>query len=354
MKGGFRTMKAIIIMLGVQIFLGDFIFGCAESPSEAFLPEDVQHSIPLDQIHKGGPGKDGIPALTNPKVLTVQDGDGYLRDTDIVIGVTFNGESRAYPIRIMNWHEIVNDQVGGVDLLISYCPLCGTGIVFDPLINGMAHTFGVSGLLYNSDLLMYERGTKPSSLWAQILGEAVVGPLTGTKLKVLPSVQTTWEEWKRQHPDTTVLDINTGFSRDYNRNPYLGYDKESSTYFPVSNRDNRLFSKEWVYGITIGDAQKAYKLESLKAARVLNDSIVGVNLVLIADDISGAVRAYQRGVHVFTGHATNLGDESNIKWKITEDALINAKTGERLDRLPGVNSFWFGWVAFYPETELYQ
>ena len=143
-------------------------------------------------------------------------------DDDIVIGVTFSGESRAYPIRILNWHEIANDRVGGTDILVSYCPLCGTGIVFDSRINGKVHTFGVSGLLYNSDLLMYERGTKESSLWAQILGEAVVGPLTGTKLTVLPSVQTTWGEWKAQHPDTKVLDVNTGYSRDYGRNPYSG------------------------------------------------------------------------------------------------------------------------------------
>jgi len=345
------TLSMFVVILIVS---GIPSSGCAESPSDEFLPEGVKHSVPLDEIQSGGPPKDGIPALTNPKLLTAQAGDGYLRNDDIVIGVMFNGESRAYPIRILNWHEIANDRVGGMDILVSYCPLCGTGIVFDPQINGKSHTFGVSGLLYNSDLLMYERGTKASSLWAQLLGEAVVGPLTGTKLKVLLSVQTTWAEWKGQHLDTKVLDVNTGYSRDYGRNPYLGYDKESGTYFPVSHKDNRLFVKEWVYGITIQDSPRVYKIESLKAKGVLNDSLGGVNLVLITDNTSGSVRAYQRGNHTFTGTAASLRDESNLQWKITEDALTHPKTNERLERVPGVHAFWFGWVAFYPGTELFQ
>ena len=271
-----------------------------------------------------------------------------------MIGVTFDGESRAYPIRILNWHEIVNDRVGGMEVLVSYCPLCGTGIVFDSRINGKAHAFGVSGLLYNSDLLMYERGTKQSSLWAQLLGEAVVGPLTGTKLEILPAVQTSWGEWKARHPGTKVLDVDTGHSRNYAANPYVGYDQQSGTYFPVAHTDDRLFSKEWVYGIMLGDSSKAYKLESLKDEGVLNDSLGGMNLVLIADAASGSVRVYQRNSHTFSGEATAVRDESKQRWEITEDALINPQTGERLDRVPGVHSFWFGWIAFHPETELFQ
>lgn len=341
-------------MIPMIIILGIGIVGCEQSPAGQFLPEDVEHSIPLNQIRDGGPGKDGIPALTNPRLLTAEEGSRYLANTDIVIGIAFNGQSRAYPIRILNWHEIVNDRVGDVDILVSYCPLCGTGIVFDPEINGKARTFGVSGLLYNSDLLMYERGTAQGSLWAQLLGEAVVGPLTGEKLEVLPSVQTAWREWKAQHPDTTVLDINTGHSRDYRRSPYVGYDQQSGTYFPVANEDDRLFAKEWIYGMTIADSQKAYRLESLKDRAVLNDSLGGINLVLIANEDSGSVRAYQRGNHTFAGKATAVRNGSGLQWKITEEALINPNTGERLDRITGVHSFWFGWVAFYPDTQLFD
>jgi hypothetical protein len=351
---GHLTIKGINFWRVLPILLIFLILGCAETPKEEFLPEGVQHSIPLDRIHNGGPGKDGIPALTNPPIVNAKTGNRYLKDDDIVIGVTFNGESRAYPLRILNWHELVNDEVGGDPILVSFCPLCGTGIVFDPRINGKVHTFGVSGLLYNSDLLMYERGSKESSLWAQLLGEAVVGPLTGTKLKIRPSVQTMWGEWLAAHPDTTVLDRNTGFSRNYDRNPYVGYDKESGTIFPVSNFDKRLFSKEWVYGIAIDDAQKAYTLKALKSKGVLNDAVGGVNIVLIADDHSGGVRAYRRDTHTFVGNTKTLHDESSGKWQITEDTLINTKTGERLERVPGVNSFWFGWAAFYPDTELFQ
>ncbi|MCZ6679846.1 MAG: DUF3179 domain-containing protein [Candidatus Poribacteria bacterium] len=347
-------MRKIALAIPLIITVGILNFGCDQSPVDEFLPEEVEHSIPLNEIHDGGPGKDGIPALTNPELLTAGGGDGYLRDTDLVIGVTFDGESRAYPIRILNWHELVNDRVGGRNILVSYCPLCGTGIVFDSRINGEVHTFGVSGLLYNSDLLMYERDTEQGSLWAQLLGEAVVGPLTGTKLEMLPSVQTTWEEWKALHPDTMVLDVKTGHARDYRTNPYVGYDQASGTYFPVANKDDRLFSKEWIYGITIEDSQKAYKLESLKAQGVVNDSLGGANLVLITDERSGSVRAYQRGNHTFAGEATAIHDASNLRWEINEDALVNLKTGERLERIAGVNSFWFGWVAFYPQTELFE
>ena len=165
-----------------------------------------EHSIPINEIHSGGPAKDGIPALYDPEFITANDAH-YLKSSDRVLGLSINGESKAYPLRILNWHELVNDRVGGTDVLVSYCPLCGTGMAFDSNINGERTLFGVSGKLYNSDVLFYDRKTE--SLWSQIKMEAVTGPLTGSRLKLLPLVHTTWEAWKKKHPDTKVLSKKT-------------------------------------------------------------------------------------------------------------------------------------------------
>lgn len=154
-----------------------------------FFPDGVLHSIPLSDIVQGGPPKDGIPALSRPKTVPASQAT-YLKGSDIVLGVAFDDKSRAYPIRIMNWHEIVNDLVGNTHLLLTYCPLCGTGIAFDSIVKGETRFFGVSGLLYESNLLMYDRGANEPSSWSQVRGESVVGPLTGAKLKLLPIVQT--------------------------------------------------------------------------------------------------------------------------------------------------------------------
>ena len=153
-----------------------------------FFPDGVKHSLPLNEILPGDPLKDGIPALTNPTTVPANAAD-YLNDTDLVLGITINGESRAYPLRILNWHEIANDMLGGKPLAVTFCPLCGTGIALDPVVDGEAIEFGVSGLLHNSDLLMYDRGTDTPSLWAQAPGKAVVGPRTGTLLDLLPITQ---------------------------------------------------------------------------------------------------------------------------------------------------------------------
>ncbi|MBI1926772.1 DUF3179 domain-containing protein, partial [Candidatus Poribacteria bacterium] len=241
-----------------------------------FFPDGVKHSIPLNEIFHGGPLKDGIPALTNPRTINAGTAD-YLRDTDIVLGITLNGQSRAYPLRILNWHEIVNDTLGGQKILVTFCPLCGTGIVFNPVVAGEPLEFGVSGMLYNNDLLMYNRNTDTPSLWAQALGEAVVGPKTGMLLDLLPVTQTQWGEWKAAHPDTTVLSTATGYNRDYNFNPYAGYDRDPGLLFPLGGKeDTRLNRKTKVLGVRVGNTSKAYVLEDFRRTQVVNDEVGGV------------------------------------------------------------------------------
>ena len=185
-----------------------------------------------------GPGKDEIPAIMFPEFLSAEDANrSFLKPQDRVIGFTSEGIAKAYPVKILNWHEIVNDRVADQYIAITFCPLCGTGMVCDANLPRGKLTFGVSSLLYQSDILLYDHQTK--SLWSQIMSEAVTGPLTGTHLTLLPSTQTTWQKWQNKYPQTLVLSDQTGFKRDYSRDPYEGYDKIPRLMFNVDESSNR-------------------------------------------------------------------------------------------------------------------
>ena len=201
-------------------------------------------AIPVPDILPGGPPRDGIPALFEPEALPAAEAPW--EDDQPVIGFSHGGEARAYPLAVLNWHELVNDRVGGLEILVSYCPLCGTGIVFER----EARRFGVSGLLYQSDMLLYDHETE--SLWSQIAAAAVTGPELGKRLRILRSELTRWEEWRRSHPETTVLSANTGHLRDYTRDPYEGYEKSRQLYFRVP-LDRRYHPKLRTAGLRLLD-----------------------------------------------------------------------------------------------------
>jgi hypothetical protein len=182
-------------------------------------PFDVtRHVIRLDDIQPGGPPKNGIPALDHPAFVTASEADQSLKAQDVILGVEFSGVAKAYPVRILNWHEVVNDDVGEQPVLITWCPLCGSGLVYDPRAHDRRYTFGVSGLLYRQNLMFFDHETE--SLWSQLRGGAVAGPLAGTSLRLLPVTMTTWQSWKAEHPQTLVLSFQTGYKRDYSRDPY--------------------------------------------------------------------------------------------------------------------------------------
>lgn len=277
-----------------------------------------KHSIPINEIHGGGPPKDGIPALFDPKFILAKEAS-YLNPSDRVLGLYLNGEAKAYPIRILNWHELVNDTVGGRDVLVSYCPLCGTGMAFDARLEGKKYLFGVSGKLYNSNVLIYDRETE--SLWSQIMREAVTGPMTGTKLTLLPLIHTTWEAWTSNYPNTEVLSPRTGFKRNYGDSPYDSYESNQALMFPVNHHDARLEQKSWVLGVIINDKAKAYAFKGLRQ----KDS-------LIKDKVGGQ----EITVHY---------DEKN------QSAVVKDLEG---NILPSTQAYWFAWAAFYPDTELYE
>ncbi len=276
--------------------------------------------IPSTQIFSGGPDKDGIPSIDNPKFIRVRDA-GFLKNEDRVLGITINGISKAYPISILNWHEIVNDSIGKVFFAITYCPLCGTGMAFDSRINGQVLSFGVSGLLYNSDVLLYDRETE--SLWSQLLSIAVTGKHKGRGLKMIPLKHTTWADWKRHHPSTLVLSKNTGYWRSYDRDPYSGYAQSNRLYFPVFNKAPKKYHpKEKVLGLVSGTTYKAYPFIELNKR----------NKEIIIDAVDGKSFA----IH------WNKKDQSGY---VTDEAGVI---------VPVVQSYWFAWYAFHPETEVYK
>ena len=213
---GHRTRDTVLpIRLAAIVVIGGLLLLAAVTTSGQSLNGfDLSNaSLPVSQILSGGPPRDGIPAIDRPRFIAARQA-AFLGDDDRVLGVYHKGIARAYPIRILNWHEIVNDQFAGEAVVVSFCPLCGTGTAFSTL-HGKAKTFGVSGLLYNSDLLLYDRETE--SLWSQIAATAISGPLRGEGLTLLPVAHTTWADWRKRYPDTTVLSTDTGYSRDYQR-----------------------------------------------------------------------------------------------------------------------------------------
>ncbi len=231
------------------------------------------------------------------------------------------------------------------------------GYRFDPVVDGEVIEFGVSSMLHNNDLLMYDRGTDTPSLWQQALGEAVVGPKTGTLLDLLPVTQAQWGEWNAGHPETTVLSTKTGFDRRYDVNPYADYESNPDLFFPLSGEeDGRLSRKTKVLGLRIGDTNKACVLDQLRQMQVVNDEVTGVPIVLIASSDSDSVRVYERRKHQFDGNLDGIVNiNTNGVWEISEETLSNPKTGDLLERIPqAFVSFWFAWFSFYPDTLVFE
>lgn len=217
--------------------------------------------IPSNEVHDGGPGKDGIPALSNPKMMEGKTGI-YVAHDDLILGYVSGSEARAYPHKILDWHEIINDQIGGKKVVITYCPLTGTGIGWMQEATGISSTFGVSGLLYNSNLIPYDRET--DSYWSQIRLDCVKGTRKGEKIQTIQLIETTWQTWYNMYPDTKVVSSNTGYSRNYDLYPYGDYKTSDQILFPVSFVDDRLHKKEIVHGVIINDKAKVYRYEHFK------------------------------------------------------------------------------------------
>ncbi len=274
-------------------------------------------TIPTIEIKDGGPPRDGIPSIDNPKFLSARQ--ARIADQERVLGVNHNGIAKAYPINILNFHEIVNDYFGEHPIVVTYCPLCGSGIAFDAKINGERKTFGVSGLLYNSDVLLYDRETE--SLWSQLKNQSVSGEMTGLSLVKIATANTTWGNWKENHPETLVLSEDTSFGRDYSKNPYPGYAQSAKIYFDVTEMDDRYHPKEMVVGLEINGKHKAYPFSELVKS---GESVI--------ED-------------VFQDQILSIRFDANSQSAEIRDAEGNV--------IPTVMNFWFAWYAFYPDTDVF-
>ena len=314
-----------------------------------FIHPGVKHEIRLEEIAWGGVVKDGIPSLDNPKLIEAADAQ-YMNAGDLVFGVVINGDARAYPLRILDWHEMFNDVIGGVPVSLAYCTLCGSGILYEGQVEGRAKPFifGSSGFLYRSNKLMYDHETK--SLWNQFTGRPVVGALTGSgiTLKTRPVVITSWDEWKKREPKTKVLSLDTGFKRDYAPGAaYARYFESDKLMFPTRVDEKAFKAKAYVFALRGQGREKAWPLAYFEKAPVINDSIGETKIVLIGDVKTRTVRAYKTSGQTFVaGEAADKLKAGADAWSITEDALVGPK-GEKLERLPGHIAYWFAWSGYF-------
>ena len=325
-------------------------------PSDQNIMETngLKHIIPLDKIKSGGPPKDGIPSIDDPKFAEISESQ-FVSDSDIVIGLEINGDSRAYPLFILVWHEIVNDLVGNVPVAVTYCPLCYTNQVFERIINENEVEFGTSGKLYNSNLLMYDRWTE--SYWSQGLGTAVTGNLTGMQLKTIPFDVITWGDWKKLHPDTLVLTTDTGHLRSYATDPYGDYYTDPRIIFPVDNDDDRMHPKEIILGFNEDGIYKAYKQIDIEFHKTINDKI-GNKPLLLASLFSQNSRAFDRtldGEILEFEFVDNkiMDSKTKSEWNYDGLAVSGPLEGNQLTRMSISPGFWFEWVAFHPQTEVW-
>lgn len=310
--------------------------------------------IRLDEVQWGGVQQDGIPPLRSPRMLDTDDAK-YLNNSDVVFGISINGDHRAYPKRILAWHEMFVDEVGGIPIAGVYCTLCGTVIAYDTRFEGRNYQLGTSGFLYQSNKLMYDKRTQ--SLWNTIEGKPVIGPLAdkGIELSTYSVVTTTWGAWKKTHPDTKVLSLQTGHVRDYSEGAaYRSYFSTDQLMFPVPISDKRLYNKSEVVVLRSEGYESdplAISAKYLKKNKVYHDHVGDISFVVLTDK-GGSNRVYQTDGQAFEKYVNNEAvDDKGGVWIANEEALTHTD-GRKLERLSAHRIFWFAWYNTYPETRL--
>lgn len=330
-------------------------------------------SIDLNELMSGGIGKDGIPAILNPQFVSISAAMSWLKPQEPVIVLVSGEEARAYPLQILMWHEIVNDRIYDQPVIVTFCPLCNSAMAFDARVAGRELTFGVTGMLRNSDMIMYDRETE--TLWQQLIGEAVVGDFVGTRLKQLPAQIISFAQFRSAYENGKVLSRETGFQREYGRNPYVGYDNVAQRPFLFRGKvDERLAPLERLVAVTVGKTSKAYPYRTASELHVIHDEINKQPLVVF--HASGAVSALDQadisnsravgstGVFDPTLEGKKLtfqysagifiDEQTRSEWDITGRAIAGKLQGKRLRPLPHSNEFAFAWLAFKPKTIIWQ
>ncbi len=327
-------------------------------------PSEPDWLIPAEDVVDGGPGPDGIPALDFPVFLPAAEAT-TMEDDDLVVGVKYLDDVKAYPHHILDWHEIVNDELSpGFDnqkVTLSYCPLTGSALLWKGFDNSLDATFGTSGLLYKSNLVLYDRET--NSYWPQMLEQAVHGPEIGKRPEAMQIVETTWKTWNKMYPDTQVLSRETGYSRNYDRYPYGNYRTSESLLFIVRGFDLRLPLKERVLGLQVGDQNKVYQIQGFSdGVEVINDSFNGMDIVVAGSGTDNFAVAYERRLEdgtvlEFTPRNNRLPivmeDNEGTLWDIFGEARNGPREGEKLVKTDSYIAFWFAWGAFFADPEIH-
>ncbi|MFS4455028.1 DUF3179 domain-containing (seleno)protein [Maribacter sp. 2304DJ31-5] len=351
-------MKKIMIL----ILLSTLMVACSSSNSNngIDLPSlDSEWSIPVSEVLDGGPGRDGIPALVNPQLVSASEA-GFIEDEDLVILFKNGDDVRAYPHIILDWHEIINENVGDVSLAITFCPLTGTGIGWGRIINGNETTFGVSGLLYNTNLIPFDRETQ--SNWSQILNESVNGELLGRPAELYQLWETNWATAKQMYPNVDVVGTDTGFSRTYGTSPYGNYNTNNDLFFFPVSKDGRLPLKEKVLAI-LDDTAKVYRFTDFLDTNLIRDTFNGKEYLLIGNedfmfsysltgDLSGLEFNYVLGDNPERPDIVMEDNEGNL-WNVFGEAVSGPREGQIISTSNAMMAQWFSIPAFY-ETEIYN
>jgi hypothetical protein len=363
--------------IGLVSVSDDESAGVEEVPfdTSVWSTDFATHSVGLDEFIGGGPPKDGIPSIDEPRFVSIDEADRFLTPREPVAVVELGGEARGYPIQILTWHEIVNDEIAGRPIAVTYCPLCNSTVVFSREIDGEAVEFGTTGMLRESDLVMYDRKTE--SWWQQITAEAIVGELTGQRLEVLPSQILSWAAFRRAHPDGAVLSRHTGFNRDYGANPYAAYDSDpdSAPFLLDGEPDRSLPPKERVAAIRTGEPSAVvYPFARLREEAPVNDEVDGRPVVVFFDanvasaldsslvslgrDVGSAAvferRARGRSLDFEAGPTpgTFRDRQTGSTWDMSGRATAGQLAGARLEQIPHDDQFWFALAAFFPGAEV--
>lgn len=349
-----------------------------ESPpsgAEAQFSTDFsKHTVSYSEILSGGPPKDGIPAIDDPKFVSVEEADDWIGPQEPVALFQVGDDARAYPLQVLIWHEIANDEIGGVPVSVTFCPLCNTVIAFDRRLDDKVLDFGTTGRLRFSNLVMYDRQTE--TWWQQATGDAIAGELVGRRLKFLPAQLISWEDFKTTYPEGKVLSRDTGYPRNYGQNPYAGYDNINSSPFLYRGPETpgQLLPMARVITVELGDEAVAYPYDVLQEIPAVNDTVggepivvfwsPGTNSALDAGAIAsgrdvGTANTFSRELEgqtlIFRAEGDTITDEqTGSEWNILGQAIEGELAGSQLEPVVNINHFWFSWAAFRPETRIYQ
>jgi hypothetical protein len=357
------------LKIKILLFVLTFLFlGCIKERGINSIGTGVSGGnsewlVPASSILNGGPGRDGIPSIDDPKFISVSEGNKVIGGSNLVLIVKEGRDIKIYPHFILDYHEIVNDFIGDKAVAITYCPLTGTAMCWSRTINGEETTFGVSGLLYLSNLIPYDRLT--GSEWSQMRAQSIHGSNLGNKAEVYPIIETEWNNAKLMYPTAQVLSTNTGKNLPYGNYPYGDYKtNDNNILFPISPVDNRIPLKERVLGIRKGEKVKAYKFSSFtNSVEVINDVIDGHPIVVIGSHKLNMLLSYERVLEdgteleftlVEDSFPAELLDQFGNKWDIFGKALEGSRSGETLNYIQSLIGYWFTFGSFFPEPEIYE